>query len=312
MNISDKAILRILLGQTASGKKDVALDVASQLNAEIISVDSMKIYCKMDIGTAKPLLSQREKIKWHLIDIIEPSESYNVARFVEDCDMVIADVISRNKTPLLLVGTGLYLRSLLYGIFYGLKRDNRIREELEKLADEKGLDFLYNRLKEIDQVKAEKTHPNDKKRIIRALEVNNISGKPISSLQTHFNNKSAKGERYKVIIAGLKWSPENLYKRIDERIEKMFDDGLLEEVKALISAGTLSKEASQAVGYKEIIKYLKGDFALDETKELLKKNTRHLARKQMTWFRTFPQIHWIDCDILNNQTIVNELIKFFG
>jgi len=326
-------MIYVLLGQTCSGKKEIAPQIAESIDAEIISVDSMKIYRGMDIGTAKASKNGRKKA--HLIDILEPYENYNVAKFVGDCDKIIADIKARGKKPLLVVGTPLYLKALLYGIFSDLGSDKQVREEWEKTAQEKGLLFLYEQLRKIDPLKAGKIHPNDKKRIIRALEVHAVSGKPISSLQTHFNRNEL---RYKTVIAGLKWEPKELYKRIDERIERMFASGLVDEVRGLIKDKPLGKQAAQAVGYKEIIDYLDpvgspfpNDFGngmtpvgaitsngvdkkitQEQAEEHVKKNTRYLARKQMTWFRGFPGVRWVECDNKPSRQIADEVIGIFA
>lgn len=325
MNLSQKEYLRILVGQTASGKNAVAFHLAGLIDAEIISVDSMKIYRGMDIGTSKPSLEQRKKPRYHLIDIVNPWESYNVAEFVKDCDSAIADIIKRGKKPLLVCGTPLYLKALLYGIFSGLSSSPELRAELEKTASEKGLDSLYEQLKKIDPARVSGTdriHPNDKKRIIRAIEVYTLSGKPISSLQTHFNKNEL---RYQATIVGLKRTSEDLYQRINERVEKMFRQGLVDEVKRLVDSphplrgehqgsspvrDGLSRQTECAVGYKEVIKYLNEELTLEQTKELIKKNTRHLAKRQMTWFRRFPEINWIECppDAITDQ-ICDKVMK---
>jgi len=289
-------VINVIVGQTASGKNALAFQIATSIDTEIISVDSMKIYRGMDIGTSKPSLEQRKKPRYHLIDIVNPWESYNVAEFVKDCDSAIADIIKRGKKPLLVCGTPLYLKALLYGIFSDLSSSAELRAELEKTASEKGLDFLYERLRKIDPVRvrgADKIHPNDKKRIIRAIEVYTLSGKPISSFQTHFNKNEL---RYQATMVGLKRTSEDLYRRINDRVEEMFHRGLVDEVKKLVNSPRgLSSQAQQAVGYKEVIKYLKGEITLEEAKNEVKKNTRHLAKRQMTWFRRFPQIKWIEC-----------------
>ena len=287
--------LRIIIGQTASGKSAIASRIARHSDYEIISVDSMKIYRGMDIGTSKPNAEQRKKIRYHLIDIIEPYEEYNVAKFVSDCDRAIADIIKRGKKPLLVCGTPLYLKALLYGIFADSGSDSQLRAEMEKTASEKGLAFLYEQLMKVDPAKADKIHANDRKRIIRALEVYKITGKPISTLQTHFKKTEL---RYPVTMVGLKWKSEELYQRINERVERMFKHGLVEEVKGLINSGKgLGKQSGDAIGYKEIVRHLNGEITLEAAKEEVKKGTRYLARKQMTWFRRFPDIKWIECKL---------------
>lgn len=302
--------IKILIGQTASGKKEIALHLAQHLNAEIISVDSMKIYRGMDIGTAKPGISERRQTRFHLIDIIEPSENYNVAKFVQSCDEAISEVVSRKKEPLLVVGTPMYLKALLYGIFSDLGSDSNVRNELEKVINEKGLGHLHNKLKAIDPLKAAKIHPNDKKRIIRALEVYAISGQPISSLQIHFTKEKL---RYDTVMVGLRWKSEDLYQRIDERVERMFSAGLVDEVKRLTGSGKgLSPQAQQAVGYKEVIQYLNNELILAQAKEQIKNNTHHLARRQMTWFRRLPEVHWIECSSKTSRAdILNAVLEAF-
>lgn len=318
MNPASKSSINIIVGQTASGKNTLAFHLAGLIDAEIISVDSMKIYRGMDIGTSKPSIEQRKKPRYHLIDIVNPWESYNVAEFVKDCDSAIADIIKRGKKPLLVCGTPLYLKALLYGIFSGLSSSPELRAELEKTASEKGLDFLYEQLRKIDPARvsgADKIHPNDKKRIIRAIEVYTLSGKPISSFQTHFDKNEL---RYKVIMVGLKRNTEDLYLRINDRVEEMFHQGLVDEVKQLVgSPNGLSRQTAQAVGYKEVIKYLtcpagEGGITLEEAKDEVKKNTRHLAKRQMTWFRRFAEINWIEClpDVTTNQ-ICDKVMKIY-
>src|SRR3989339_193955 len=286
-------MISVIIGQTASGKSALASRIANQSDYEIISVDSMKIYRGMDIGTSKPNSEQRSKIKYHLIDIVEPHEEYNVAKFVSDCDQAITDITKRGKKPLLVCGTPLYLKALLYGIFSGSGSDSEIRAELEKTASEKGLAFLYERLMKVDPAKAGKIHANDRKRIIRALEVYRLTGKTISSLQTHFGKSEL---RYPATMVGLKWPSEELYQRINDRVERMFKAGLVEEVKDLMNSGKgLSRQAHEAIGYKEVIRHLNGEIMLEAAKEEVKNGTSYLARKQMTWFRKFPDIKWIEC-----------------
>lgn len=287
--------LFIIVGATASGKKAVAQAITKKLNAGIISLDSMKVYRGMNIGTAKPSPEEIKKYKYHLMDIVESYVAYNVAQFIKDCESAIENIHNRGCQPLLLVGTPLYLRSLLYGIFEGPSADAVIRERLEKMAQDKGIAYLYARLYEVDPAKAEKIHTNDLRRIIRSLEVYELTGRPISSFQTHFSDGNPKlPPRYSAILIGLRWGREVLYQRIDQRVEKMFENGLIAEVQGLWENNLLCKQTMQTIAYQEVIQYLKGKITLPETKELIKKRTRHLARKQMAWFRTFPEIQWID------------------
>ena len=286
-----KPLLFVIIGQTATGKNAVARLITPSLQSEIISVDSMKIYRGLDIGTAKPSSSEQKKNHYHFIDIRSPSESYNVANFVEDCDRVVENIDRRKKRPLLVVGTPLYLKRLFKGIFEVNPVDAKLRRELESLADEKGSAFLYERLKKSDPVRAAQLHPNDRRRIIRALEVQTLTGQPMSRLQTQ---DSESERRYPTKIVGLRREREDLYQRIDQRVERMFDSGLVSEVKTVLAQDSFGKQAAQAVGYKEVIQHLNGELSLVEAKELVKRNTRRLARRQMTWFRSFPDIHWVD------------------
>ena len=285
-----KNTLFFILGQTATGKKEIVRFVASQANAEIISVDSMKIYRGLDIGTAKPTVEDRKKYRYHFIDFLSPGEPYSVANFVKECDRVIDDISKRKKQPLLVVGTPLYFKRLLYGIFESPQSDGLIRKKLESLADEKGGSFLYAELQKTDPDRAAQLHPNDRRRIIRALEVQALTGHQMSQLQTHDFQPQP---RYRSILVGLRREKKDLTERINQRVERMFESGLVEEV-TRIQSGELSKQVTQSVGYKEIIEYLQGKLTLPEAKELVKRNTRRLAKRQMTWFRSFKDIVWID------------------
>ncbi|MFH1227502.1 MAG: tRNA (adenosine(37)-N6)-dimethylallyltransferase MiaA [Planctomycetota bacterium] len=283
--------LHIILGPTCSGKNALARCLAPKLDAEIISVDSMKIYRGMDIGTAKPSQSQRKKAVYHLIDIIELDETYNAAQFLADCENAIAAVTKKGRLPLLAAGTPMYLKVLLFGMFTGPSQDLKFRGRLEKLARAKGPDYLHQRLKLIDPAKAEQLHPNDLKRIIRALEVYRLTGQTISSLQTHFNNQTL---RHPVRIIGLERDRDELYQRINVRVDRMFKQGLVDEVKSLLKKyKELSPQAVQAVGYKEVIAYIKGGSTLSDAIDTVKKNSRHFARRQLSWFHKFPDVKWI-------------------
>lgn len=282
--------LLFLVGPTGSGKNVIAQHIVASLNAEIISVDSMKIYQKMNIGTAKPLPSQLKKYNYHLASIIKPSVSYNVAAFVQDCKRVINEIISRQRQPLLVGGTPLYMKALLQGLFSGPTTDPKIRLRLKSLAEQKGGLYLYNELKKVDSVKADQVHPNDIKRIIRALEVYELTGQPISGFQTQFTETN---QQYHSIMIGLQHDREDLYQRINQRVEKMFNQGLVEETQQLLKDKILGLQSKESLGYKEVAGYLKGEVSLQNTIELVKRNTRHMARKQLAWFRRFSQIKWI-------------------
>lgn len=270
-----------LVGPTCAGKSTVAIELAIRINAEIVSCDSMQVYRRMDIGTAKPTEEERTIVPHHMIDILDLSEEYNVSQYVKDADKAIADIQKRNKIPLVVGGTGLYVKALIDGLFVGPKADKVIRDRLE------GMDSLYEELRRVDPVSSARIKPQDRRRIIRALEVYYITGKPISSFQTQWHKRRG------VFLIGLNRDREELYNRIDKRVEKMFQDGFVSEVKRLMGDGlTQNKTASQALGYKEILGYVDGKYTLDETKDLIKKNTRRFARRQLTWFRKDDRVRW--------------------
>ncbi len=284
----------LILGVTASGKGRLAFDLAQSLGAEIISIDSMKVYRRMDIGTAKPPQEVRQRVKYHLIDIVEPSDSFSVGVFRDAALGAIEQIKSRNIPVIAVGGTALYIKALLYGLFEGPGTNLQIRAELNSRAEAEGLAELYSELTKIDPVAAERINPNDSKRIIRALEVHQLTGKPISSLQKQWDKQETKHD-WKII--GLRREKAEESKRINSRIKKMIADGLVDEVKALLDEEKpLSEQARCAIGYAEIIEYLNGHISLEEATELIKKNTRRLAKNQRTWFKTFKNVHWLDIE----------------
>jgi len=286
----------LILGVTASGKSQLAFSLAQSLGAEIISIDSMKVYKRMDIGTGKPPKEAREQLAYHLIDVVEPSESFSVGTFLELANDAIVQIKSRNRPIIAVGGTALYIKALLYGLFEGPGTDEQIRVELRARAETEGSE-LYRELAEIDPAAAGRISPNDTKRIIRALEVYKITGKPISSLQKQFN--AEKPLRDWTII-GLRREKAEENKRINARVKRMISAGLVDEVQSLLAEesakGGLSKQARCAIGYSEIIDYLLGRITLEDAIELIKKNTRRLAKNQRTWFKTFPDVKWIDIE----------------
>jgi tRNA dimethylallyltransferase len=291
----------LILGVTASGKGRLAFDLAESLGAEIISIDSMKVYRRMDIGTAKPPKEVRQRIKYHLIDIVEPSESFSVGAFLEAAMSAIEQIKSRNKPVIAVGGTALYIKALLYGLFEGPGTDERIRAELKERAQAEGLIELHRQLAKIDPVAAERIHPNDSKRIIRALEVYALTGKPISNLQQQWNKRNTQYAIRNTVnnwtIIGLRREKTEESMRINSRVKKILDVGFVGEVKSLLAEEKpLSKQARCAIGYAEIIEYMNGQITLEEATELIKKNTRRLAKNQRTWFKTFKNVHWLDIE----------------
>ena len=285
----------LILGVTASGKGKLAFDLAEDLGAEIISIDSMKVYRRMDIGTGKPSKQAQQKIKYHLIDVAEPSQSFSVASFLEITNNSM-DQIKQCKKPVVAVGgTALYIKALLYGLFDGPGTDENIRKNLQLQADSEGLQKLHQQLKNIDPDAAQRIHPNDRKRIVRALEVYQITGKPISSFQQQFD---AEQHRCNWTIIGMRREKATASNRINSRVKKMIEHGLVDEVESLLAEDkALSKQAGCAIGYAEIIEYLKNEnMSLDDAVELIKKNTRRLAKNQRTWFKTFKNVNWLDVE----------------
>jgi len=279
----------VILGPTATGKSKLAIELAKEINDEIISADSMQVYRGMDIGTAKPTNEERQDIPHHLIDIRNPDEEWTVADFVDETNRLIKEIEKRKKVPLLVGGTGLYLWSLLEGYSFPLAPANKeIRERLEKQP----LSALYSQLSKTDPEAAKKIHPNDKKRIVRALEVYELTGKPISKLQNRNGTANSFAGSISKLI-GLTLPREQLYKRIEQRVDHMIEKGLVEEVKGLLAKG-FSKDlpSFQALGYKEVVKYLDGKWSKEEMIGELKKRTRHFARRQMTWFKRFKNVKW--------------------
>jgi len=284
----------LILGVTASGKGRLAFDLAQSLDAEIISMDSMKVYRRMDIGTAKPPAEARQRIKYHLIDIIEPSDSFSVAAFLDAASETIEQIKGRNESVIAVGGTALYIKALLYGLFEGPGTNQKIRAELKTRAEAESLAELYCELTNIDPVAAERINPNDSKRIIRGLEVYQLPGKPISSLQKQWDRSDVKHDW---TIIGLRREKTDTSGRINKRVKKMVVAGLVDEVKSLLAEEKpLSRQARCAIGYAEIIEYLNGHISLEEATELIKKNTRRLAKNQRTWFQTFKNVHWLDIE----------------
>jgi tRNA dimethylallyltransferase len=278
----------VLLGPTASGKTEVSLELAQRHPVEIVSVDSMQVYRGMDIGTAKPTPEQMERVPHHMIDVVEPEERFNAARFRRMALEALEGVRQRGRRPLLLCGTPFYLKALLWGLFEGPGADEEIRARLRQEAEEHGSAHLHRRLAQVDPESAERIDPNDMKRIERALEVYELTGRPISERQDQFEG----APQISHVSVGLKREREELYERICRRVERMMEEGLVEEVRSL--RGRLGPQAGQAVGYKEIVSYLEDEISLEEATRLIKRNTRHLAKSQISWFGRFPIHRWIE------------------
>lgn len=281
-----------LVGPTAGGKSTVAPTVAEELSAEIISMDSMAIYRGMDIATAKPSQADRRRVTHHLIDIVDPHEHFSAGQYVERATAAIGQIHGRRKAPLFVGGTPLYLKAMTEGLFDGPSADWPLRIKLEDIAQREGSVALHRRLSELDPKAAGRIHPNDVRRIVRALEVLGKKGEPISALQTQFGSPHG---RFRSIMVALYRGREDLHRRIAQRVEEMFEAGLVEETRRLLSlARPMGRAARQAVGYGEVIAYLEGKLALDEAKTRIKARTRQLVRKQTTWLRKFEELTWIN------------------
>lgn len=278
-----------LVGPTAVGKTDIAIRLAKKLRAEIISCDSMQVYKGMDIGTQKPSAADRKKIKHHLIDILTPDKEFSAADFRSRALRIISALHKRGKIPLFVGGTGLYMKALLDGLFPSPPKNEALRGRLYKEAKKYGSGRLHEKLEKIDPAAAGKIHPNDTKKIIRALEICYTTGKTVSEMRERTPRPLS--DKYNVRIIGLIRPREELYRRIDRRVEEMFRRGFLDEAKE-IARRKLGVTAKQAIGYREAFDYLKGKIGLEEAKELIKKNTRRYAKRQLTWFGADKRIKW--------------------
>jgi tRNA dimethylallyltransferase len=278
----------VLTGPTGSGKSALALELAERLGAEIVSMDSMTLYRGMDVGTAKPTAEERRRVPHHLIDVLDPWESASVAWWLERAAGCCRDVEGRGRRVLFVGGTALYLKALLSGLFDGPPGDEALRQRLTTEADEFGAQVLHDRLRAVDPVTAQRLHPNDVRRVVRALEVRELTGRPLSDWQVQWTNDGGKGAEDRVLYLDLPRG--ELYARIDARVPAMVAAGLVDEVRALRELPRqLGREAAQALGYKEIFAHLDGRATLDETVQLIQVRSRQFAKRQLTWFRHIPE-----------------------
>lgn len=297
----DKPKVVVICGPTASGKTKLGIDIANVINGEIISCDSMQIYKKMDIGTAKPTKEEQSQAVHHLIDFVEPNERYSVADFKIDAEKKIKDIIQRGKTPILVGGTGLYINSLIYNINY---KEDVFDEEYRKKLDNIELEIIYKKALEIDPESMKKISANDRKRISRVLEIYHATGKT----KTEIEKESRKEVMYDYKIFVLNMDREKLYDRINKRVDLMIEAGLIEEVKSIINEYKDFPTAMQGLGYKEVVQYLNGDFSKEEMVEKIKQESRHYAKRQLTWFRSYKNAKWLDTYDKNNVDIILEEI----
>ena len=302
-----KAKIVFIVGPTSSGKTEVAISLAEKLNGEIISCDSMQVYRDMDVITRPPGERLLSRVSHHLIKSVSPEEEHSAARFVEEAAVLIEDIISRKRTPVIAGGTGLYMKSLMDGLFSSPPKEEDLRKELEEEAKKHGNERLYKRLEDVDPETASSLHPNDLRRIIRALEVYELTGETI-----HDKKKESAGiaDKYDCRIFGMDFPREVLYERINNTVDRMFAEGLIEEVKRLRER-PLSETAKMALGIKEVYAFLDGRAGLDEITEELKKNTRKYAKRQLTWFRADKRIQWVNADRSIDE-IVDDILSWLS
>lgn len=298
-----KPRLLVLVGPTAVGKTRYSLDIAKAWNAEIISGDSMQVYRGMDIGTAKIPQEEREGIPHHMIDVCEPEEPFSAAAFQDRCRELIADISARDKLPMIVGGTGLYVESLCYDYaFPEAPANEQLREQLQGYADRHGADALHGRLADVDPESAGRLHPNDVRRVIRALEIYETTGTTMSDMLA----RQSKTSPYELCIIGLTMDRRTLYDRIDSRVDAMLEEGLIDEVRGLLERGVPGTAVSmQGLGYKEIVPYVKGEMTLEEAVLLLKRDSRRFAKRQLSWFRHMSDIAWVD--VTDERNLVGNL-----
>ena len=300
----------IIVGPTASGKTNLSIELAKRMDGEIISADSMQIYKYMDIGTAKPTKEEMQGIKHYLIDEVLPSEDFNVVRFKELAEKYIEKILEMGKQPIVAGGTGLYISSLINNInFSESESDWELRETLKKEAEELGPEYLHKKLQEVDPTSAMNIHPNNIKRVIRALEVYYQTQKPIS-----YHNEISRTipPKYEFILIGLTMDRQVLYERINKRVDIMIQNGLVDEVNKLVNLGYADSIISmQGIGYKEILEFLRNNITLEQAIENIKQGTRRYAKRQITWFKRITGIRWFNIDNSGNNTnVFNEIFEY--
>lgn len=299
--------LLVLIGPTAVGKTSLSIDLAKKIDGEIISADSMQIYKYMNIGTAKVKREEMENIPHHLINIVYPDEEFTVADYKRNAEKYINKINELGKIPVVVGGTGLYINSLVYELrFTNVEANEDFRHKYNELADTCGNEYIHNELYKIDKVSAKRINPNDRKRVIRALEIYHETGKPMSYYNKNFRREI---DKYNLVMIGLTMDRAVLYSRINKRVDDMIKEGLVEEVEKLLNMGYNKELVSmQGIGYKEIVSYLEGNICLDKAIEALKRNTRRFAKRQLTWFKRDKRIHWIDVNEFNSMTDINNYL----
>lgn len=290
----------VIGGPTASGKTALSIELAKTINGEIISADSMQIYQEMNIGTAKPSEEEKQNITHYMLDIIKPNERYSVADYKKDAKKAIKEVLKKGKTPIVVGGTGLYIDSLIYEIEYPeIEIDISYRKKLEEIAQKEGLEVLYEKAKKIDEIAMKKISPNDRKRILRVLELYHQTGKT----KTDLEKESRKEPEYNYKMFAIKMERSILYDRINKRVDKMIKEGLIEEVEEIYKKYNQFPTSMQALGYKEVVEYLEGKINKEEMIEKIKMESRRYAKRQLTWFRKNSNTIWLDGENLVEKNI---------
>ena len=298
----------VLAGPTAVGKTELSIRLAKALNGEIVSTDSMQIYKGMDIGSAKITEEEMQGVKHHMLDVVEPDKAFSVADYKDMAEKAIKDILSRGKLPILTGGTGLYINALTCNMnFTESEKDDEYRDELSKLMDEEGPEYVHNMLKEIDPISYEAIHQNNRKRVIRALEVYKLTGKPFSSYNAGDDLYKSK---YDVHYYVLNMDRAKLYERINKRVEIMYEKGLLDECIKLKKLGyTSSMQSMQGIGYKEVLLYLDGLITLEESMDMVKQGSRNYAKRQLTWFRKDPRAVFLNKDEMSDDEILDKIVN---
>ncbi len=307
-----KDSLTVIVGPTAAGKSDIGIQVAKVVGGEIISGDSVQVYRKLDIGSAKVVAEQQQGVPHHMIDILDPAEEFSVAMFQERVRELVRQINNRGKIPILVGGTGLYIRSVLDPYeFPSVEEDRRIRAELHRLVDEMGPSALHKLLAEVDPESAARLHPNDIKRVVRALEVYRLTGEKFSAFQHSVSREPRlEDSPFRLSYFALTAPREIIYRRINTRVDAMLEHGLLEEISGLLAEGYApSFAALQTIGYRHGVQYLRGFLSRDEMTRLMKRDTRHFAKRQLTWFRRDQRITWFDVTRMPPEQIIAQMVE---
>lgn len=303
----EKEKVIMIVGPTAIGKTDLSIQLAKELQTEIISGDSMQVYKGMDIGTGKITKEEMADIPHYMLNIRQPDEDFSVATFKELVEEHIKTINEKGKIPIIVGGTGLYIQAVLFDYqFSEQKRDEKFTKELENLLEREGNIALHEKLKRVDPIQASKIHPNNYRRVIRALEVFESTGKTMTERHKTQNKTS----KYDYVLIGLEMNRDKLYDRINRRVEKMVQDGLVEEVRALYDKGFSDTQAMKAIGYKELIPYLEQEMSLDEAVSILQRNSRRYAKRQYTWFKNQMDVTWFNAEKVANPTYLKGILQY--